>query len=74
MPAVRISSSPVVKTFTRPEVERVLESFPGVAAAGVFGMPDEVWGHTVAAALVAGRLCPDVCRSRRILRYAFGFV
>jgi O-succinylbenzoic acid--CoA ligase len=34
------------------EVERVLESFPGVLAAGVFGVPDEVWGQTVAAALV----------------------
>ena len=35
------------------EVERVLEAFPGVAAAGVFGVPDETWGQTVAAALVA---------------------
>ena len=35
------------------EVERTLEAFPGIAAAGVFGVPDEVWGHTVAAALVA---------------------
>jgi O-succinylbenzoic acid--CoA ligase len=35
------------------EVERTLEDFPGIAAAGVFGVPDEVWGHTVAAALVA---------------------
>jgi O-succinylbenzoic acid--CoA ligase len=35
------------------EVERALEAFPGIAAAGVFGVPDEVWGHTVAAALVA---------------------
>jgi O-succinylbenzoic acid--CoA ligase len=35
------------------EVERMLEAFPGIAAAGVFGVPDEVWGHTVAAALVA---------------------
>ena len=34
------------------EVERALEAFPGIAAAGVFGVPDEVWGHTVAAALV----------------------
>ena len=35
------------------EVERVLEAFPGVAAAGVFGVPNETWGQTVAAALVA---------------------
>jgi O-succinylbenzoic acid--CoA ligase len=35
------------------EVERVLEEFPGVTAAGVFGVPDETWGQTVAAALVA---------------------
>jgi O-succinylbenzoic acid--CoA ligase len=35
------------------EIERALETFPGIAAAGVFGVPDEVWGHTVAAALVA---------------------
>jgi O-succinylbenzoic acid--CoA ligase len=34
------------------EVERVLEAFPGVAAAGVFGVPHETWGQTVAAALV----------------------
>jgi len=40
------------------EVERALEGFPGIAAAGVFGVPDEVWGHTVAAALVAERAPP----------------
>jgi O-succinylbenzoic acid--CoA ligase len=34
-------------------VERVLEAFPGVTAAGVFGVADETWGQTVAAALVA---------------------
>jgi len=34
------------------EVERVLEACPGVIAAGVFGVPDDVWGQTVAAALV----------------------
>ena len=34
------------------EVEHVLEAFPGVAAAGVFGVPDETWGQVVAAALV----------------------
>ena len=40
------------------EVERVLEACPGIAAAGVFGMPDETWGHTVAAALVAEQVPP----------------
>lgn len=34
------------------EVEGVLEALPGIAEAGVFGVPDETWGHTVAAALV----------------------
>jgi O-succinylbenzoic acid--CoA ligase len=35
------------------EVERELESCPGIAAAAVFGLPAETWGQTVAAALVA---------------------
>jgi o-succinylbenzoate---CoA ligase len=34
------------------EVEQVLEAFPGIRAAGVFGVPDETWGQVVAAALV----------------------
>jgi O-succinylbenzoic acid--CoA ligase len=34
------------------EVERVLEAFPGVAAAAVFGIADDTWGQVVAAALV----------------------
>jgi len=34
------------------EVEQVLESFPGIAAAGVFGVADETWGQVVAAAVV----------------------
>ncbi len=41
------------------EVERALEAFPGIAAAGVFGVPDETWGHTVAAALVAEKDPPS---------------
>lgn len=43
------------------EVEHVLESFPGVAAAGVFGIADETWGQLVAAAVVADarRADPD---------------
>jgi O-succinylbenzoic acid--CoA ligase len=36
------------------EVEQVLEAFPGIAAAGVFGVPDETWGQLVAAAVVTG--------------------
>jgi len=35
------------------EVERALERCPGIVAAGVFGIADESWGQTVAAALVA---------------------
>lgn len=34
------------------EVEQALEARPGVRAACVFGVPDEVWGQRVAAALV----------------------
>ncbi len=34
------------------EVEQALEAFPGVAAAGVFGVPDDTWGQVVAAAVV----------------------
>jgi len=41
------------------EVERVLEAFPGIAAAGVFGVPNETWGQVVAAALVARGLPPN---------------
>lgn len=41
------------------EVERVLEACPGVHAAAVFGVADEVWGQTVAAALVAGPRPPS---------------
>ncbi len=35
------------------EVERVLEAFTDITAAGVFGVPDETWGQVVAAAVVA---------------------
>jgi O-succinylbenzoic acid--CoA ligase len=41
------------------EVERVLEALPGIAAAAVFGVADETWGQTVAAALVAVGRRPD---------------
>ncbi|MDZ7651955.1 MAG: hypothetical protein U5L03_05035 [Burkholderiaceae bacterium] len=40
------------------EVERVLEDCPGIAAAGVFGLPDETWGQVVCAALVADDAAP----------------
>ena len=41
------------------EIERVLEACPGIEAAAVFGVADETWGQTVAAALVTGREPPD---------------
>lgn len=41
------------------EVEQALETLPGIAAAGVFGVPDEHWGQTVAAALVTDRAVPE---------------
>jgi O-succinylbenzoic acid--CoA ligase len=40
------------------EVERVIEDCPGIAAAGVFGLPDETWGQVVCAALVADGAAP----------------
>jgi len=41
------------------EVERVLEACPGIAGAAVFGLPDEVWGQTVAAVLVPNAARPS---------------
>jgi len=41
------------------EIERVLEALPGISACGVFGVPDEVWGQTVAAALVVEQSPPS---------------
>ncbi len=34
------------------EIEAILAALPGVREAAVFGVPDPVWGHLVAAALV----------------------
>jgi o-succinylbenzoate---CoA ligase len=36
------------------EVEPALERLPGIQAACVFGVPDALWGQTVAAAVVVG--------------------
>lgn len=36
------------------EVERVLEECPGIAEVAVIGVPDERWGETVKAVVVAG--------------------
>jgi len=41
------------------EVERVLDECPGILASAVFGLPDDTWGQTVVAALVAGPQPPD---------------
>jgi O-succinylbenzoic acid--CoA ligase len=49
------------------EVERVLEDCPGVRAAAVFGLSDETWGQTVAAALV---LDPPKPTERVVLEHA----
>jgi len=65
------------------EVERYLESIPGVRAAAVFGVPDEVWGEIACAAIVresapaltvddlAARIAADVSPHRRPRRIAF---
>jgi O-succinylbenzoic acid--CoA ligase len=41
------------------EIERVLQMCPGIREAGVFGLPDPIWGQVVAAALVADRAPPE---------------
>jgi O-succinylbenzoic acid--CoA ligase len=47
------------------EIEQVLETCPGVAAAWVFGVPDDTWGQIVAAAIVPDGAPPpdDVVRA-----------
>ena len=52
------------------EVERVLESHPGVAAAGVVGVPDERLGQTIAAFVIASDAShpPDASGLRRYTR------
>jgi len=49
------------------EVERVLEDCPGIAAAGVFGLPDETWGQVVCAALVADGEAPTMAALTRFM-------
>jgi O-succinylbenzoic acid--CoA ligase len=57
------------------EVEAALLACPGVAAALVFGVPDEVWGQVVAAAIVPAesgsfdRQALRDCLSARLARY-----
>ena len=53
------------------EIERILEQHQNVAEAAVFGMPDELWGEQVAAAIVLRqqRECTEqelatLCRER----------
>lgn len=52
------------------EVEKVIESMPGVAEAVVFGTPDDEWGEVVAAVVEADRSVVDPegvhshCRAR----------
>ena len=50
------------------EIETVLLSYPGIKAAAVLGVPDEIWGERVAAFLVAPGLDADEvvahCKSR----------
>ena len=41
------------------EIERVLQMCPGIREAGVFGLPDPIWGQVVAAVLVADRAPPE---------------
>jgi O-succinylbenzoic acid--CoA ligase len=48
------------------EIERVLQMCPGIREAGVFGLPDPIWGQVVAAALVADRAPPE---DRDLLAY-----
>jgi O-succinylbenzoic acid--CoA ligase len=50
------------------EVERALEAFPGIGAAGVFGVADETWGQIVAAAIVVAGEPIDEGRLASFLR------
>lgn len=53
------------------EVEQCLERHPAVAAALVFGVPDDVWGQRVAAAVVARAEVTDEAAWRAsVLEYA----
>lgn len=48
------------------EVEAVLTSTPGIAAAYVFGVPSEKWGHSVAAAIVTA---PGFVRAKALAHW-----
>jgi O-succinylbenzoic acid--CoA ligase len=50
------------------EVEAVLEACPGIAAAGVFGLPDETWGQIVVAALVTDAGTPGELFDESVLK------
>ena len=50
------------------EVEQALERCPGVAAAGVVGVPDAEWGQQVVAAVVAAARPPSLSELRQALR------
>jgi O-succinylbenzoic acid--CoA ligase len=56
------------------EVERELEACPGIAAAGVFGLPDETWGQIVCAWLVAdGEPPSDAALGAHLARRLAGY-
>ncbi len=46
------------------EVENTLAACPGVVAAAVFGVPDALWGQSVAAVVVADRRTLTLARMR----------
>ncbi len=50
------------------EVEHALVELDGVAAAMVFGVPDDTWGHVVAAAIVRSRTIDDEAAWLRALK------
>ena len=53
-------------------VERVLAAQPGVALAGVAGVPDPEWGQRIVAAVVADSAPPDPAALRAAVRAELG--